>query len=61
MNKLTESDKLDIAKYVVELLTTALTKHGDEDDKLEAWMERANGECVIRLGDYLKSYNRIGK
>ena len=59
--KLTDSDKIDIAKYVVKLLAVSLTKHGDEDATLEAWMERAEGECVIRLGDYLKSYNRIGR
>ena len=59
--KLTDSDKIDIAKYVVELLTTALTNHGPYDSKLGAWMDRAEGECHSRLGSYLKSYRRIGR
>ena len=52
--KLTESDKLDIAKYVVELLTTALTAHGPYDSKLGKWMRHAQGECTMRIGGYLK-------
>ena len=59
--KLTDQDKLDIAKYVVELLTVALRNDGPYDTKLGEWMERAKGECHMRLGNYLKSYNRIGR
>ena len=59
--KLTESEKLDVAKYVVELLDTALTNHGPYDSKLGAWMRRAKDECINRLGNYLKGYNRIGR
>ena len=59
--KLTDSDKLDIAKYVVELLTTALTDHGPYDSKLGKWMNHAKAECHMRLGAYLKSYRRIGR
>ena len=58
---MTESDKLDIAKYVVELLTTALRNHGPYDSNLGAWMERAQGECIMRDGNYLTSINRIGR
>ena len=59
--KLTDSDKIDIAKYVVELLTTALQNDGPYDTKLGEWMKRAEGECHSRLGSYLKSYRRIGR
>ena len=52
--KLTDSDKLDIAKYVVELLTTALTDHGPYDSKLGTWMRHAQGECIMRVGNYRK-------
>ena len=59
--KLTEHEKLEIAEYVVELLTTALTEHGPYDSKLGEWMRHAKGECIMRLGGYLKSYNKLGR
>lgn len=59
--KLTDQDKLDVAKYVVELLTTALTEHGAYDMKLDNWMINARNECIMREGHYHKSYNRIGR
>ena len=61
MAKLTETEKIDIAKYVVTLLKKSLTSHGPYDTKLGEWMNHAESECLMRLGNYLRSYNRIGR
>lgn len=59
--KLTDHEKIEIAEYVVELLTTALTEHGPYNGDVGEWMIHAQNECAMRLDSYLKSYNRIGR
>ena len=60
--KLTDHDKLEIAQYTVDLLMTALTNHGPYNDthtQLVEWLNHADGECIMRLGQYIGSERRV--
>lgn len=60
---ITELDKLKCAEYVLDLLESKLgtDDHGTVyPSERGVWIQRCKDECIMRRGQYLNSYARIG-